>query len=120
MEITKSQIKAISHHLLDKGIYKVQIDFSGAGDSGDIDEVEFFDTQDNAMSDIEISQKLLNRIEDFFYDEINNKVNEVGDWVNNEGGYGSLYYFPETKTVKVDYYQRTVEDYDFPESPLFI
>ena len=50
---------------------------------------------------------------------INNKVNTVGDWVNNEGGYGYMYIDVIKMTYYIDYFQRTVEESDFPVEPLF-
>lgn len=111
---------ALSNNLVDKGVYKLQIDFSGSGDDGDIDEISFLDTEENEVEDIPYDRELLNKLENFFYAEINKRVHRVGDWVNNEGGYGTLYYYPETKQVKVDYYQRTTEDHSFPDEPLFV
>jgi len=117
LEIKRNKIIAISNHLLDKGVYRVSVEFSGSGDDGDIDEIIYYDVDDWEVSiDADIDKTL----EDFFYSEINKRVHRVGDWVNNDGGYGRLEYHTESREARVEYYQRTTEEYGFPEEPLFV
>jgi|688.fasta_scaffold05035_4 hypothetical protein len=68
--------------LLDLGAVKAVINYSGGGDSGAVDEVEFRDANDNVL-------KLDDRreeIEDMVYP----LLNTLEDWWNNEGGYGLM------------------------------
>ena len=58
-------------------------------------------------------------IEDYAYDKISEKVNTVGDWVNNDGGYGYMYIDADSKKVDIQYYQRTTEEHDWSDLDLF-
>lgn len=114
-------------NLKDLGIQRVNIEFSGSGDSGDIDEVHFYTINDlDVTSDViyEFSNKseidIDNQIRDFGWEIINNKVDTVGDWVNNEGGFGSIIIDVESQTYDLNYSQRTTEDFDWSDEILFI
>ena len=87
---TTSDLQIISH-LLDKGIVKVSVRYSGGGDSGDMEEIRFH-TKDE--KDDDGSTKLELNIDDDVYKQLEGKfdslTNDVEDWWNNEGGYGTV------------------------------
>ena len=85
--MTDAEIVSAMMAVKEAGIYKVEVDFSGGGDSGDIDEWRYyneegdeFDVDDERI--IDIIQKIGERI-------IHNRYSH--DWYNNEGGRGTLY-----------------------------
>lgn len=61
-----------------------------------------------------------NELRDIAWALINEKVDSVGDWVNNEGGFGTITIDVEEKTYDLNYSQRTIEDYDWSDEMLFI
>jgi hypothetical protein len=102
------------------GIVQISIEFSGSGDSGDIDDI-YFRIEKNSYEYINMpDEKAEDLIRDFAWDIIESKVNTVGDWVNNEGGYGTITIDVENNTYRLDYSQRTTEDYDWSDEMLFI
>lgn len=104
----------------DQGVSRININFSGSGDSGDIDEVEYYQGEEDISSAVEVKDSDVNILKDFAYDIICAKVNTVGDWVNNEGGYGNIEINTETNNYTLNYSQRTTEDFDWSDVQLFI
>lgn len=101
----------------DLGINEIRINFSGSGDSGDIDDVEFITFDGGYTQPKNINQKIFI---DLAWDVISEKVDPIGDWVNNEGGYGHISICAETGKYALEYSQRTTEDYDWDDCNLFI
>ena len=107
--------------LKDLGVERVEINFSGSGDSGDIDEVLCLVKEaEDITNSIENFKPIENALADWAYDIIGKKVNTVGDWVNNEGGYGTIMIDVYDKSYTLNYHQRTTEDYDWSDEMLFI
>lgn len=114
-------------NLKDLGVKKIEISFSGSGDSGDIDDVEFHDSDGNYLTQLvketfndKSKIDIENELRDIAWALINEKVDTVGDWVNNDGGFGSITIDVEEKTYDLNYSQRTTEDYDWSDEMLFI
>lgn len=103
--------------LKDALVDKVTVYFDGSGDDGDIQEIDYFNGNDDIVDGLSTADD--NKLKDACYEIINNKVGTVGDWVNNEGGYGYMYIDVIKMTYYIDYFQRTVEESDFPVEPLF-
>ena len=86
--------------LKDHNVHYVGCYFEGSGDSGAIDHYIFkdadfkddFEAEDLGYVDSDISlpadvqSEIEHALEDIFYDHLN----EVEDWYNNDGGYGTL------------------------------
>lgn len=106
----------------DLGVDNIYIGFSGSGDSGDVDDVNFHRKGEDISSEVEssISQKSIELFKDIAWGIISDKVDTVGDWVNNEGGYGHLEIDVYEKTYDLTYSQRTTEEYDWSDEILFI
>lgn len=104
--------------LKDRDVAKVTVYFDGSGDDGDIQEIEYFNGSDEGIDGL--SNEDEGSLSNLCYTMINNSVHRVGDWVNNEGGYGYMYIDVEKLSYKIDYYQRTVEEAEFPDEPLFV
>lgn len=95
--------------LKDLGVDKVEVNYSGSGDSGDIDEVVYYN---KAGEVVEIEGE---------YEEVHNKLqdyaltllNDIEDWWNNDGGYGVLNMFISENTYSIEnhIYITETEDY---------
>ncbi len=117
-EVIYRKLTKIILQLRDKNIPRVEIYFDGSGDSGEIqDIIPYTDQHDKDVGAIDSDLHLL--IEDYAYDKICEKVNTVGDWVNNDGGYGYMYIHADTRKVNIQYYQRTTEEHDWSDLDLF-
>ena len=103
--------------LKEQDVAKVTVYFDGSGDDGDIQEIEYFDVSDTAIDGLSDNDE--NKFKDALYSLINNEIATIGDWVNNDGGYGYVYIDTEKLTHTIDYYQRTVEESSISEQPLF-
>jgi len=101
--------------LKDKGVKSITINFSGSGDSGDIDEIEYTDNNGhgswNQGYQADNPGELEDKIRDAFFDFVDNEACKHGDWVNNEGGYGTMTIDTDSGEWELDYNQRTTEDY---------
>lgn len=96
--MTEAEIIAAMLAINEQGIEKVEVDFSGAGDSGDIDEWRYLDSEgdevhspnDQAIKTIrKIAEKIINSHYGY-------------DWYNNEGGRGTLYIDLKEKTWYIE------------------
>jgi hypothetical protein len=92
--------------LYNQGVRKIVTDFSGGGDSGDIDGISFYDA---GGSDKSVEEPLDWR------DEMHNIItSEVHcDWYNNEGGGGSIVIDLEANppTIRVhSYWNETIQN----------
>ena len=117
-EVIYRKLSKIILQLRDKNIPQVEIYFDGSGDSGQIEEIEpCTDEDDKDMGTID--SNLHSLIEDYAYDKICEKVDGVGDWVNNDGGYGYMYINADTRKVSIQYYQRTTEEHDWSDLDVF-
>jgi len=107
-DFTKQHVQNLFAQLKLLNVKEFRINFDGGGDDGQIDEIEFFNTNNetfNIPSDtiswvytelnttqgeikpVEQKTTLLKAIEDLGY----SMLDEAGhDWVNNDGGYGSI------------------------------
>jgi hypothetical protein len=74
--------------LKDRGIAKILVTYEGSGDSGAIDNVLYYDKEDDEYysSQLNISESQHNDIQNLAYPMLDG----IEDWYNNEGGYGSI------------------------------
>lgn len=114
-------------NLKDLGVKRIEITFSGSGDSGDIDDITYYDSEVRDLTSIVISTTKFksengidNELRDLAYTLISEKVDTVGDWVNNEGGFGFINIDVEEKTYDLNYSQNTTEEHDWSNETLFI
>ena len=80
MDITKAMM-----HLVDLGVKSIIVNYSGSGDSGQIDEILFQDSEDN-----ETTQEVYSDVRDIIEKRSYDLLNPIEDWYNNEGGYGQI------------------------------
>ena len=106
----------------DKGIETIEITFSGGGDDGDIDDVNFIKNDmhhANLNADEEKNEKIIRIITDWGWSIIEDTADTAGDWVNNQGGYGEIIINVFNKTYDVNYHQYTTEDFNWTDESLF-
>lgn len=72
------------NYLDDLGIEKIIVNYSGSGDSGQIDEILFEDIEGN--DNTEVNDDIREQIESLSY----RLLDGVEDWYNNEGGFGTI------------------------------
>jgi hypothetical protein len=118
------QILPILVKLKDKGINKIEITFSGSGDSGDIDDLIYYDINGKYYYSREMvgnsymTDHEYDLLQSDCYDFIDDAI-EGADWYNNEGGFGNITLDLDTMTANVEYSQRTVEEYSWEDLSLF-
>jgi len=77
-------------HLEDLGVKEVLVKYSGGGDSGDIDTVEYL-TKDNKYLSM-VDAGVIREAHTILVDKSYILLEDVEDWYNNEGGYGIITY----------------------------
>ena len=101
------KLAALMSRLRDLDIERVEIRYDGSGDSGSVEDVEFY--RENWQT--------VNVSED---DDIEEQCRELGyhvlekhynwDWYNNDGGYGSVIIIPGEDHISIDGYVRSVTE----------
>lgn len=91
--MTETEIMAAMLAVGEQGIEKVEVEFSGSGDSGDIDEWRYLDSEGDEVYPNDQVTEVIKRIGERI---INNHYGY--DWYNNEGGRGTLYIDLKEKT----------------------
>ena len=94
----------------DHNIASIEVDYSGGGDDGCIDDVRFEDHNENKI-DVFMEPEVSSEWDDLLYDMLSNNIE--WDWINNDGGYGQMI-IDCTKSpwkVKINHVQRTNEDH---------
>jgi len=74
-------------YLKDLGGKWITVEFSGSGDDGAIDDVEL---RDHLETYIPCKIGISSMLEEVFYNCIDDLAQWEGDWINNDGGYGTL------------------------------
>lgn len=88
--------------LKDLGITKIQVDYSGGGDSGQIDDITFMGKDDKSL---EVPSDTKDQVEKYAY----YLLEDVEDWYNNEGGWGQINIDVINNTYHIENNIRTVE-----------
>lgn len=101
--------------LKDLDIKQVFVEFSGSGDSGDIDQINYNTINNNG---VDVDDSIHTKVEHLAW-KILKKIDIVGDWVNDEGGFGNLYINTEKSTFTLEYHQRTTEEHNWDDCALF-
>ena len=98
----------------DHNIAKIEVDYSGGGDDGCIDDVRYEDIDENKI-DILMEPDVSAEWDDLIYDMLSHHIE--WDWINNEGGYGQMM-IDCTKTpwkVTINHSQRVLEDHYYDD-----
>jgi len=108
----KINLVGVMTYLGDLGFNRVQINYSGGGDSGAIDTIMYLKLEDNAenISHYELNEEQrdnLNETVRNFVDEMAwSKLNDVEDWWNNDGGFGVM-------TINIPSGEFTIENHTY-------
>jgi hypothetical protein len=94
--------------LKDAGVTSVEIRYDGGGDSGQVEDVDFYgdNIDSGALNDMYEGD-----LQDLAYHILENHYNY--DWYNNDGGYGEIridFEEENTPTINIEGYVRAVED----------
>ena len=74
-------------YLKDRGITKIEVCYEGSGDSGSIDGINYYKAGDSfSYSELDISSDMHDKLENLCYPMLDN----IEDWYNNDGGYGTV------------------------------
>ena len=114
------KVLALINQAKDAGATWLRVEFDGSGDDGDINDILMHTEKDNWESEIGEMHDPDYIMKDFLYHKVNESVGMYGDWVNNEGGYGTLWWDLTHNKFSVDYVQRTTEDIEIPDMPMFV
>ena len=99
--MTENDMTGLLLQLADLGVAGIKIIYSGGGDSGAIDEIIYTTEKVTCLEDLEnldqysenvlnlrdLSTSLYSDIEDFATSKL---LDNIEDWWNNEGGYGTV------------------------------
>ena len=99
--MTENDMTGLLLQLADLGVTGIKIIYSGGGDSGAIDDIIYTTEEVTFLEDLEnldqygenvlnlrdLSTSLYSDIEDFATSQI---LDNIEDWWNNEGGYGTV------------------------------
>jgi hypothetical protein len=92
--------------LKDAGVTSVEIRYDGGGDSGQVEDVEFYG--DNIDSSA-LNDKFEGNLQDLGYYILEQHYN--WDWYNNDGGYGTINIeLIDEPVILIDGYVRSVTD----------
>ena len=98
----------------DHNIAKIEVDYSGGGDDGCIDEVRFEDINEKKIY-VKLDGEVEAEWDDLLYDTLSHHIE--WDWINNDGGYGQMI-IDCTKTpwkVNINHAQRVCEDHHYDD-----
>jgi hypothetical protein len=122
--MTENEMTSLLFKLADLGVTGIKVKYDGGGDSGAIewigvtkkpcetpedvnDRVEDWETESNLAS---IDGYLFSQIENFVDETI---LNDIEDWWNNEGGFGSLCICVPSGKYIINNHIRITETEDF-------
>ena len=98
----------------DHNIAKIEVDYSGGGDDGCLDDVRYEDINGNKV-DVKLEGEVEAEWDDLLYNMLSENIE--WDWINNEGGYGQMI-IDCTKTpwkVTINHSQRVLEDHYYDD-----
>jgi hypothetical protein len=97
--MTEQEVTSLLIKLADIGITGIMVRYDGAGDSGQIEEIQYCTEPVDDIEEIEdkidyhspklneLNSDLEKAIEDLVYKFL---LEDIEDWYNNEGGYGTM------------------------------
>ena len=116
--MTELEMTEFMLELSGMGITGILIRYDGSGDSGQIEEIQYCTEPIDAVEDVEdnvhyespelsaLSSDLKSRIEDFTSDKL---LENIEDWYNNEGGYGTVSIMIPSGQYSIDNNIRVIE-----------
>lgn len=132
MEVSTKTLSDVLKELRELGYTSVKITYSGSGDSGDIESVNYFkqnddpDTEevfvDGSMADYKTGYQILSTRNKAFEEntkvienEIHSVITKYDDWWNNDGGSGHMIIDTQTGsyTIHNEIYYTESNSYDY-------
>lgn len=116
--MTELEMTELMLELSGMGVTGILIRYDGAGDSGQIEEIQYCTKPIDAIEDVEdnvhfdspelcvLSSGLKSRIEDFTYNKL---LEDIEDWYNNEGGFGTVSIMVPSGQYSIDNNIRIIE-----------
>ena len=94
----------------DHNITTIEVIYTGGGDDGCIDEVNFTDHNEEAVT-YPFNKEIESTFDDLLYDILNDNIE--WDWINNDGGYGEMIIdcTLDPWKIKINHTQRITEDH---------
>lgn len=95
--------------LKDLGVDRVEINYSGSGDSGDIDDVTYYNKAGEVVDIIGEYEDVHDKLQEYAFI----LLDKIEDWWNNDGGHGILSMFISQNTYSIEnhIYITETEDY---------
>lgn len=96
--------------LQDLGVTEIKVNYSGGGDSGQIDDIEYCNPKVKGFTSDAIPKEILDRVEKIAY----TLLEDIADWYNNEGGYGTVFIKLPSFEYDIDghYYEEAESTYN--------
>ena len=116
MEKLTIKQKLLLRELKDNGLVRLEVSYSGGGDDGCVDAYSGYEINEKGeerWSQDSVPTKFQNEFDDYIYDFISDNIE--WDWINNEGGYGTVTIDLETGKLTIDHCQRHVEEYRYDD-----
>jgi len=98
--------------LKDQNISKIVFEYEGSGDDGAIDDICYFDSLDRTIDLSDFDDDIVNdiyNIQETLEEKVNDILENVSDWYNNEGGHGTVTIHTDTGNYEVDNNIRIVD-----------
>ena len=98
--------------LKDQNISKIVFEYEGSGDDGAIDDVCYFDSLDKTIVLSNFDDDIVNEINDIqeiLEEKVDDILENVSDWYNNEGGHGTVTIYTDTGNYEVNNNIRIVD-----------
>ena len=100
--------------LKDNGLVRLEVSYSGGGDDGCIDGYSGYEINEKGeerWSQDSVPTKFQNEFDDYIYDFISDNIE--WDWINNDGGYGTMMIdcTEDPWQVSINHTQRVTEDH---------
>ena len=102
------KLSALISRLRDAGVTHVEINYSGSGDSGSVEDVYITTSKYDKEEQDELHATFDGELQDLGYHILEHHYH--WDWYNNEGGYGSVNIDVKTSEIFINGYVREVTD----------
>ena len=102
--------------LKDNGLVRLEVSYSGGGDDGCIDTYSGYELDEKGVekwSQDSVPGNFEQEFDDYLYTFISDNIE--WDWINNDGGYGTITIDLETGKMTIDHSQRHIEDYHYDD-----
>jgi hypothetical protein len=109
--LSKLDLGVALFSMAELGVKSIEIRYEGGGDSGSIEETLIYDKDKKGMKTDLIPRwdEIVEALDAWGYKRLENVE---GDWINNEGGFGTFYIEVPSGDYTISHSIRTVDEYD--------